>query len=246
MSSLVDKAIWGIHGEFSFLTVIMALFFALWNTMCSPIIVVPVVRGLFFGCRAFWQSTSPILLIFPHWYLGIGMPCIMGGLVSASVAVGLPYFFIIYKTVNQALKEQASQSANEATKLKYDVLDVLKQVQSEVEDADHVDDVKAAVQELLKQLADVKCKDGSQLLDQSSVTADSKDPSVPQKDDPDNPDETNETNETNEPQHVTSSKSQLTIASLARTVSGAKHFQTGVKKRDIPIVQGKLVRVSPE
>mmetsp|Transcript_78763 Transcript_78763/g.136526 ORF Transcript_78763/g.136526 Transcript_78763/m.136526 type:complete len:253 (+) Transcript_78763:104-862(+) len=243
-NTIIDKVIWGATGEFGFVNIILAGFFLAWNSMCGSIIIVPCVRGIFFGCRAFWKSTNPILLIFPHWYLGIGVPCYMGGLFSGSVAVLVPYSYLIFTNVNMALQEKSLSSATEATRVKYDVLDVLKKIRHQVDEADHADDVKTALETLMQDLAKVKQEDGTPILpDLAFIKSGVTKPAEVGKSDAEDPAESNEVVESNENNDLNRTKSNLSsFGALQRSISGKKHFQTGLKKEErIPIVQATVV-----
>mmetsp|Transcript_130210 Transcript_130210/g.230096 ORF Transcript_130210/g.230096 Transcript_130210/m.230096 type:complete len:252 (-) Transcript_130210:41-796(-) len=242
-NTIIDKVIWGATGEFGFVNIILAGFFLAWNSMCGSIIIVPCVRGIFFGCRAFWKSTNPILLIFPHWYLGIGVPCYMGGLFSGSVAVLVPYSYLIFTNVNMALQEKSLSSATEATRVKYDVLDVLKKIRHQVDEADHADDVKTALETLMQDLAKVKQEDGTPILpDLAFIKSGVTKPAEVVKSDAD-PAESNEVVESNENNTLSRNVSNVSaFSALTRTISGKQHYQTGIKKDDrIPIVQATVV-----
>lgn len=90
-------------------TIILSVFFFVWNSMLCPIIVggilVPVVR-----CRCPNPAVA-IICICPHWLVGVIMPLMIGGMVSVSISVGLPYgFAFVY-----FLRQDDNNQYNEGT-----------------------------------------------------------------------------------------------------------------------------------
>lgn len=246
----LDKLIWGQAGEFSVINVVMAMFFLAWNSMCARIPLVPLVRLIVLGVTAARHSFDPILLIFPHWYIGIGIPCWIGGLVSGIPAVLIPYTFVTYTCVKLACEEKGRTSANEATRLKYEVFSILKKTRNQVEDADHPEDVQTALLSLLEELSKVKLDDKTPLLDGLPcienglvIKSDVKPTDDAEDADPADPAETNEVMESNENNELQREKSSASsFSALVRIASGKKHFQSGVRKDErIPIVQAKVV-----
>lgn len=81
----------------TFLNFFLIFFFLIWNSACSQIILVPAIRFWFFGCGDHQGRRNLVAIICPHWLLGVIMPFIVGGLFTATFAVGLPYSFVSYK-----------------------------------------------------------------------------------------------------------------------------------------------------
>ena len=63
-------------------------FFLLWNSIMAFMMITAVFAPLSNGIC---QAQSVILLLFPHWYIGIIMPAIIGGIIPAAVTFILPY-----------------------------------------------------------------------------------------------------------------------------------------------------------
>lgn len=81
----------------SFVNFLMAGFFLFWNGICSQLILIPLMRFYYFGCGDKQARISLITLICPHWVIGLVMPYLLGGLLSALIAIGIPYTFCGYR-----------------------------------------------------------------------------------------------------------------------------------------------------
>jgi len=82
------------------LLVFLPLFFLLWNSGCSRIILVPALRWYFFGRHDKLANNAAKAMICPHWLIGIIMPSAMAGVVGFFIAVLIPYLKVgldIYK-----------------------------------------------------------------------------------------------------------------------------------------------------
>jgi len=86
--------------------VFIPLFFVVWNSGCSQLVLVPLLRWLWFGSHDAHARRAVKGLICPHWLVGIVMPIVMSGVVGLTVGVLLPYSYCIYK-LNALCKAEA-------------------------------------------------------------------------------------------------------------------------------------------
>ena len=77
--------------------IIFPIFFAFWNTGCSQLIIVPMLRWYWFGFHDQMANNAIKGAICPHWIIGIVVPTIMAGLPGFIFAVVIPYSYCIYK-----------------------------------------------------------------------------------------------------------------------------------------------------
>lgn len=74
--------------------------------MSSNMVVIPVVRFCFFGIGDAQARRSMLVLICPHWVVGLVLPISLGGIFTASVGVLLPYSFTIYRVYRLCKEEK--------------------------------------------------------------------------------------------------------------------------------------------
>jgi len=86
--------------------IIFPIFFAFWNTGCSQLIIVPMLRWYWFGFHDQMANNAIKGAICPHWIIGIIVPTIMAGLPGFIFAVVIPYSYCIYK-FNKYCKAEA-------------------------------------------------------------------------------------------------------------------------------------------
>eukprot|EP00929_Paragymnodinium_shiwhaense_P070560 TRINITY_DN35727_c0_g1_i1.p1 TRINITY_DN35727_c0_g1~~TRINITY_DN35727_c0_g1_i1.p1 ORF type:complete len:283 (+),score=48.65 TRINITY_DN35727_c0_g1_i1:51-851(+) len=220
---VMNCLLFGMNCEFNLVNPIVAVFFLAWNFMISPSIVAPIVRCIVFGCADGCRHLNGIFCIFPHWYVGILLPCYFGGAVSASMAVGIPYMINFGSAFYMALKERRSVVASEATLVKMDVLGTLKEAMSEVRYANHRDDVIAALDSMLEALADVHLADGRSVLQSMAAVDAGTQDSEKATSEILNAEATVSTDELRR-----SSTTQSSIVKVAKTISGSEHFSTGI------------------
>eukprot|EP00929_Paragymnodinium_shiwhaense_P079732 TRINITY_DN41560_c0_g1_i1.p1 TRINITY_DN41560_c0_g1~~TRINITY_DN41560_c0_g1_i1.p1 ORF type:complete len:265 (-),score=47.24 TRINITY_DN41560_c0_g1_i1:206-1000(-) len=217
--TLAECLIFGQMCQFGVFNGIMAAFFLVWNAMISPVILGPLVRCLVFGLADGCRHFNPMFCIFPHWYIGIIAPCFFGGFLSGSVAVVIPYTINFGRLVHLAMKEKATETATVTTRVKMDVLDVLKEAQSEIKYANHTDDVIEALENMKSLLEEIRLPNGQSVVQRVAW----------QEDDVvgfdvNKPDMSKMRSDTST--SVTSPKSSA--SKLTRSLSGHMHFSTGV------------------
>eukprot|EP00929_Paragymnodinium_shiwhaense_P034095 TRINITY_DN18594_c0_g1_i1.p1 TRINITY_DN18594_c0_g1~~TRINITY_DN18594_c0_g1_i1.p1 ORF type:complete len:287 (+),score=47.92 TRINITY_DN18594_c0_g1_i1:108-968(+) len=234
--SLLMCMVFGSMCEFSAINVILALFFLAWNFMLSGVILGPVVRMLVFGFKDGCAHFNLVMCIFPHWYLGILAPLYLGGLLSASVAVGIPYSFRFFTMLDLALKEKKHEFGGEATRLKMDAAEAISKCLDAVSSSNHPDDVVLAVEEHLGQLHFINLPDGESILrkvvDGWNRTLLAPSLSVLPGGDLESPADDIALRASSaksiEDASLKRSASARTIGKLTKTVSGQSYFSTGV------------------
>ncbi len=87
--------------------IIMPLFFLLWNSGCSRIILVPAFRWYFFGRHDKLANNAIKAAICPHWWIGIFIPSFFVGAVGFLIGVLIPYL-----TVGSSIYKQCKEEAN--------------------------------------------------------------------------------------------------------------------------------------
>ena len=150
-----ECVLWGVGCTVSVLPFIMAGFFIMWNAMCSEIPVAFFVRLYYFGYRDARGRADPFMLLIPHWYIGVIVPTMLGGMFASFIAVVLPYSHCIYKYRKRAKAELADTEARAMSALKTSLLDALIAAHERITWADHQDDAVRAVRRLSAELAEL-------------------------------------------------------------------------------------------
>eukprot|EP00929_Paragymnodinium_shiwhaense_P039529 TRINITY_DN20744_c0_g1_i1.p1 TRINITY_DN20744_c0_g1~~TRINITY_DN20744_c0_g1_i1.p1 ORF type:complete len:274 (-),score=31.37 TRINITY_DN20744_c0_g1_i1:357-1178(-) len=229
-ASMVECMVFGTMCQFNIMNVVMALFFLAWNSMMSAAVLGPIIRMLVFGWRDGCRHFSCILCIFPHWYVGVLVPLFVGGLLSGSVAIVLPYGYNGIRMLNMALKEKKHADASEASQIKMDVLEALKLAESEVRFANHTDDVSSALESMTEALIGIRLLNGRSIFSKEGFAEKEAEKDIESggkaKDAEADKDPT--TDPTDEP---TLERSKSTFSKLSRTMSGVNHFSTGQRTR---------------
>jgi hypothetical protein len=76
--------------------IILVFFFLLWNSIMSVMMVSTVLGPL---SRGICKAEMCILVVFPHWYIGILIPFLLGGLIPGFMTL-MPYVYAICCTLH--------------------------------------------------------------------------------------------------------------------------------------------------
>jgi len=86
--------------------ILLPIFFTFWNSGCSQLLLVPLLRWWWFGFHDAHAKRAMKGLICPHWLVGIVGPIMMAGVFGFAIGFLLPYTYCIYK-LNALCKAEA-------------------------------------------------------------------------------------------------------------------------------------------
>eukprot|EP00929_Paragymnodinium_shiwhaense_P039530 TRINITY_DN20744_c0_g1_i2.p1 TRINITY_DN20744_c0_g1~~TRINITY_DN20744_c0_g1_i2.p1 ORF type:complete len:271 (-),score=35.53 TRINITY_DN20744_c0_g1_i2:315-1127(-) len=225
-ASMVECMVFGVFCQATPVNALPVLVFLAWNLQASATVLGPIIRMLVFGWRDGCRHFSCICCAFPHWYVGILAPLYIGGLLTASVAVCLPYGYNSLKMLKMALKEKRDAGASEASQIKMDVLEALKDAEFEVRIANHTDDVASALESMTEALIGIRLLNGRSIFSKEGFAEKEAEKDIESggkaKDAEADKDPTN---------GPTLERSKSTFSKLSRTMTGVTHFSTGQRSR---------------
>ena len=86
------NGLWPYYSDPPTIGIVLTLFFLIWNSIMAAlmtnVVLAPISRGYF-------QAHMCILCVFPHWYIGIILPFVLGGIIPGIAVSFFPWFFAI-------------------------------------------------------------------------------------------------------------------------------------------------------